>query len=68
MLYAFDILELEGEDCRRRRVDERKSRLRKLLRKQKDGIRYNDHMETDGQLVFEHAWLGRDSNHKFRER
>ena len=33
----------------------RKSRLRKLLGKRSDGILYNDHMESDGQLVFEHA-------------
>ena len=55
MLYAFDILELDGEDCRTVRLDERKSRLRKLLRKKSDGILYNDHMESDGELVFEHA-------------
>ena len=55
MLYAFDMLELDGEDCRRERLDDRKSRLRKLLGKRSDGILYNDHMESDGQLVFEHA-------------
>ena len=55
MLYAFDMLELDGEDCRQARLDERKSRLRKLLGKQSDGILYTDHMADDGQLVFEHA-------------
>ena len=55
ILYAFDMLELDGEDCRRLRLDERKSRLRKMLRKRSDGILYNDHMHKDGQLVFEHA-------------
>jgi bifunctional non-homologous end joining protein LigD len=55
MLYAFDVLELEGEDCRTVRLDQRKARLCKLLRKRSDAILYNDHMERDGQLVFEHA-------------
>jgi len=55
LLYAFDLLELNSDDCRRVLLDERKSRLRKLLRKRTDGILYNDHMESDGQLVFEHA-------------
>ena len=55
MLYAFDMLELDGEDCRAMRLDQRKARLRKLLRKRSDAILYNDHMERDGQLVFEHA-------------
>ena len=55
LLYTFDLLELNGDDCRRVPLDERKSRLRKLLRKRADGILYNDHIESDGQLVFEHA-------------
>ena len=55
MLYAFDMLELDGEDCRPSRLDERKSRLRKLLGKRSDAILYTDHMANDGQLVFEHA-------------
>ena len=55
MLYAFDLLELNGDDCRQLRLDERKLRLRKLLRKRSDGILYSDHMANDGQLVFEHA-------------
>jgi bifunctional non-homologous end joining protein LigD len=55
MLYAFDLLEADGEDCRGQRLDERKPRLRKLLRKRSDGILYSDHMDRDGDLVFEHA-------------
>ena len=54
-LYAFDMLEIDGEDCRRMRLDARKAQLRKLLRKRSDGILYNDHMDGDGQRVFEHA-------------
>jgi bifunctional non-homologous end joining protein LigD len=54
-LYAFDVLEVEGEDYRLAQLKERKSRLKKLLRKQSEGILYNDHMDRDGELVFEHA-------------
>src|SRR5690349_7780402 len=38
MLYAFDLLEVDDEDCRRAQLADRKSRLRKLLRKSRDGI------------------------------
>ena len=51
VLYACGILEVDGEPCRAR-LDERKSRLRKLLRTKTGGVL---DMETDGQLVFEHA-------------
>jgi ATP-dependent DNA ligase len=55
MLYAFDMLEADGADCRLQRLDARKSLLRKLIRKRNDGILYSDHMDRDGELVFEHA-------------
>jgi len=54
-LYAFDVLELEGEDLRRERLETRKGRLAKALSRAKDGILLNEHIEDDGELVFEHA-------------
>jgi bifunctional non-homologous end joining protein LigD len=54
-LYAFDLLELDGEDCRPLPMQERKARLEKLLAKAPAGIQYNEHTEGDGQVVFEHA-------------
>jgi bifunctional non-homologous end joining protein LigD len=54
-LYAFDLLELEGEDWRARPLEERKAGLRRLLRNRKSGIVYNDHLEGDGAAIFEHA-------------
>ena len=54
-LYAFDILELDGKDLRRERLETRKGKLAKTLRRVKDGILLNEHIEDDGELVFEHA-------------
>ncbi|MBA2439983.1 MAG: hypothetical protein H0V50_04835, partial [Thermoleophilaceae bacterium] len=55
VLYAFDILELDGEDLRRERLEVRKGRLAKALRRVKDGIQFNEHIEEEGGLVFKHA-------------
>jgi ATP-dependent DNA ligase len=55
ILYAFDLLELDGDDLRELGLLERKKRLKKLLARSKGGILYNDHFEQDGALVFEHA-------------
>jgi bifunctional non-homologous end joining protein LigD len=54
-LYAFDLLELNGEDCRPQPLHARKARLERLLAKAPAGIQYNEHVEGDGQIVFEHA-------------
>ena len=55
VMFAFDILEVDGDDCRPLQLIERKARLRKLLARTKDGIHYNDHLEEDGRVVFKHA-------------
>jgi ATP-dependent DNA ligase len=54
-LYAFDLLELDGEDWRPRSLEERKNRLQKLIAKESTGIQYNEHMEGDGAAIFAHA-------------
>ena len=54
-LYAFDLLELDGEDWRPRPLEQRKARLAKLLAKAPAGIQYSEHVEGDGAIVFEHA-------------
>jgi len=54
-LYAFDVLELNGEDLRREPLEARKRRLAKALSRAKDGILLNEHIEHHGELVFEHA-------------
>ena len=54
-LYAFDLIELSGDDLRRdpRRV--RKATLASVLAKARPGIRFNEHIEGDGPTVFAHA-------------
>ena len=54
-LYAFDVLELDGEDLRREPLEARKGKLAKVLRRVKDGILLNEHIEDHGELVFDHA-------------
>jgi len=50
-LYAFDLLELEGQDLRLLPLSERKKKLKTLVRKSKD-IHYNDHLAGDGTEIF----------------
>src|SRR6187401_1396357 len=54
-LCAFDLLELDGEDCRPKPLAERKKKLFKLLRRVWRGIEYVEHLEGDGAVIFEHA-------------
>jgi bifunctional non-homologous end joining protein LigD len=54
-LYAFDLIELDGEDWRPRPLEERKGRLEKLLAKAPAGIQYSEHLEGDGAAIFAHA-------------
>jgi ATP-dependent DNA ligase len=54
-LYAFDLIELSSEDLRREPLDVRKTTLQFLLIKTGAGIRFNEHIEGDGESVFRHA-------------
>jgi ATP-dependent DNA ligase len=54
-LYAFDLLEINGEDLRTSPLEQRKARLRKLLKNRKSGIIYNEHLDGDGAVIFRHA-------------
>jgi bifunctional non-homologous end joining protein LigD len=55
LFFAFDLLELNGEDFRPKPLVERKQRLAKLLSKDRTGIRYVEHLNRGGPMVFEHA-------------
>ena len=64
VLCAFDLLELDGRDLRRRPIEERKGLLAKLLHDpnlsldaemKKSGIVLNEHFEVDGAIVFREA-------------
>ena len=54
-LYAFDLIELNGDDFRRDPLEGRKERLAMILAKAGSGIRFNEHLEGDGETVFHHA-------------
>jgi bifunctional non-homologous end joining protein LigD len=54
-LYAFDLIELNGDDLRRDPLKGRKATLEMMLTKAGMGIRFNEHMEGDGDIVFRHA-------------
>jgi len=55
LLYAFDLLELDGKDLRAKPIEERKAALVKLL-KRTTAIHYVDHLEfDDAGMIFQHA-------------
>ena len=57
VLCAFDLLELDGRDLRRRPIEERKGLLAKLLHDRDSdlSIVLNEHYEVDGEIVFREA-------------
>ena len=55
ILYAFDLIEHDGEDMRNRPFLDRKAALAQLLRNTKAGILFNEHVLEDGPVVFAQA-------------
>jgi bifunctional non-homologous end joining protein LigD len=53
VLFAFDLLHLNGKDLRVLPLIERKGMLKKLLKRKRSRILYVDHIETDGWLLFD---------------
>src|SRR5262245_59821603 len=54
-LFAFDLLELNGQDLRRAPLEVRKRQLASLLRSAKVGLQFNHHLDLPGGVVFRHA-------------
>jgi hypothetical protein len=55
-LFAFDLIELDGDDLRREPLAVRKATLASLLARAAAGLGLNEHLEEqDGPLVFAHA-------------
>jgi hypothetical protein len=52
---AFDLLVLDGEDLRRRPIEERKRRLAALMRGAPSSIVLNQHFDGDGAIIYKHA-------------
>ena len=55
ILYAFDLIELNGDDLRRGPLEVRKATLASMVAKASSGIRFNEHIEGAGPTVFAHA-------------
>jgi bifunctional non-homologous end joining protein LigD len=55
ILYAFDLIEHNGDDLRDLPFLDRKAALARLLRDTEAGILLNEHIAEDGATVFAHA-------------
>jgi ATP-dependent DNA ligase len=55
MLYAFDLLEHDGEDLRSLPLGDRKKRLVRLVGKRRLGIVLSEHTAENGATIFLHA-------------
>ena len=53
VLFAFDLIEHDGDDLRGLPLIDRKRRLARLLGRAKHAIRYSEHLAGDGPTVFE---------------
>jgi bifunctional non-homologous end joining protein LigD len=54
-MFAFDLIELNGEDCRPLPLVKRKARLVRPLDRVSPCIELNEHTDADGAAVFRHA-------------
>jgi bifunctional non-homologous end joining protein LigD len=54
-MWAFDLIELNGNDLRREPLGRRTATLARLLARAGHGMRLNEHLAAEGPLVFEHA-------------
>lgn len=54
-LWAFDLLEIGGQDLRRQPIEDRKLVLKKLPGKSHPGIAFNRHFDVEGTVVFHRA-------------
>ena len=55
MLSAFDLLELDGKDLRRKPIETRKALLATLLKDSDLSLVLNEHYEEEGAIVFREA-------------
>jgi bifunctional non-homologous end joining protein LigD len=55
ILFAFDLLELDGRDLRPEPLVVRKRTLQSLTMRSPAGILYNGHLGGDGAVIFRHA-------------
>jgi bifunctional non-homologous end joining protein LigD len=54
-LYAFDLLELDGEDLRGAPIEQRKQALTRLLRKDRAGLLISQPIDVPADIAFRHV-------------
>jgi ATP-dependent DNA ligase len=54
-LYAFDLIELNGDDMRRDPLEVPKATLASIVAQARRGIRFNEHIEGDGPTNGRHV-------------
>jgi bifunctional non-homologous end joining protein LigD len=54
-MWAFDLIELNSEDLRGDPLDVRKATLATVITRAAAGLRFNEHLDEYGPLVFQHA-------------
>jgi bifunctional non-homologous end joining protein LigD len=54
-MWAFDLIELDGQDMRHNPFETRKASLERLLSRAAPGIAFNRHITGDGTIIFQHA-------------
>jgi hypothetical protein len=54
-MWAFDLIELDGSDMRLDPLASRKATLIEVIARAQPGLRFNEHLEGDGPIVFKHA-------------
>jgi bifunctional non-homologous end joining protein LigD len=54
-LFAFDLIELDGDDLRREPLEERRQSLEQLLGRAEIGVQLSEYGEGDGDMVFDDA-------------
>jgi bifunctional non-homologous end joining protein LigD len=55
IMFAFDLVEIDGQDLRREPLLTRKATLLSLLKSVPHGIIYNEYLEGDAWMIFHHA-------------
>jgi bifunctional non-homologous end joining protein LigD len=54
-MWAFDLIELDGQDMRHNPLETQKASLECLLSRAAPGIAFNQHITSDGTIIFQHA-------------
>jgi len=67
-LYAFDLIELNGDDLRRDPLEVRKATLASIVAKTRPGIRFNEHIDGDGPTPMRARWDSKASCRSGRTR